>query len=82
MKPIEFKEANKKLLKPYSMTEDECGPLSVFSDDKQCISCWKMSWKQRIKALIYGRVWLSVYSGNTQPPVWLLCDKTIFNKRK
>lgn len=80
MKPIKFKEANKNLLKPNSMTDKECGSLWVFNDEKQCISCWKMTFKQRIKALIYGKIWLSVLSGKTQPPVWVDCDKTVFIK--
>ena len=38
------------------------------------------TWEERIKALLFGRVWLSVLSGRTQPPVWLSCCKTIFLK--
>ena len=52
MKPIKFKEANKNLLKPQSMTDDECSGLWVYTDGEQCISCWKMSWKQRIMTLL------------------------------
>lgn len=78
MKPIKFEEANRQLLKPSNMTDEECKPLWVYTDGLQCISCWKMSFKQRLLALLYGKVWLSVYSGQTQPPVWLDCDKTVF----
>jgi len=81
MKPIKFKEANKNLSKPNSMTDAECSSLWVFNDGSQCISCWKMSFKQRIKALFFGRVWLSVMSGTTQPPVWVDCAKTVFTKQ-
>ena len=78
MIPIKFKQANKNLLKPDSMTEDECSSLWVYTDGNQCISCWKMNWKQRIKALFFGKIWLSVMSGRTQPPVWIDCCKTVF----
>lgn len=78
MTPIKFKEANRNLSKPPNMTDAECSSLWVYSDGIQCISCWKMSWKQRIKALLFGKVWLSVLSGSTQPPVWIDCDKTVF----
>ena len=78
MKPIKFKEANKNLQKPKNMKDKECGSLWVYSDGKQTISCWKMSFKQRVKALIWGRIWLSVLSGETQPPVWLQSEKTVF----
>jgi hypothetical protein len=80
MKPIKFKEANCNLEKPQNMTDEECLSLAVYTDGEQCISCWKMSFRQRISALIYGKVWLSVLSGQTQPPVWLDCAKTIFEK--
>ena len=80
MKPIKFDEANKQLLKPDSMTDEECSPLWVHTDGTQCISCWKMSLKQRLSALIFGKVWLSVYGGYTQPPVWVDCCKTVFIK--
>lgn len=78
MIPIKFPEANKNLTKPNDMTDSECRSLWVYTDGKQCISCWKLSWRQRIKALLFGKVWLSVLSGGTQPPVWLDCDKTVF----
>lgn len=80
MIPIKFKQANKNLLKPDSMTEDECSSLWVYTDGNQCISCWKMNWKQRIKALFFGKIWLSVMSGRTQPPVWIDCCKTVFEE--
>lgn len=82
MKPIKFKEANKNLLKPQNMTDEECSSLWVFTDGRECISCWKMSFKQRLSALIHGKVWLSVLSGHTQPPVWVDCAKTVFLKQK
>lgn len=80
MEPIKFKQANKNLIKPNNMTDEECRSLWVYTDGKQCISCYKMSFVQRIKALLFGTVWLCVLSGNTQPPVWLDCDKTVFKK--
>lgn len=80
MKPIKFNQANKNLLKPNSMTDDECSSLWVYTDGNQCISCWKMNWKQRINALFSGKVWLCVMSGCTQPPVWVDCCKTVFEE--
>lgn len=82
MKPFKFEEANKQLLKPDSMTDEECKPLWVYSDGVECISCWKMSFKERLAALLWGKVWLAVYTGYTQPPVWVGCCKTVFVKPK
>ena len=82
MKPVKFNQANRKLLKPESMTDEECESLWVFTDGTQCVSCWKLSFKERIKALIFGNVWLGVLSGHTQPPVWLDCNDTVFEEKK
>lgn len=78
MRPVEFIQANKTLLKPDGMTHEECGPLMVYTDETQCISCWKMSFRERISALIFGTVWLSVIYGETQPPVALWVAKEGF----
>ena len=78
MKPISFDEHNAILQKPVNMTDDECLPLPVYRDGKQCISCWKMSVKERLSALILGKVWIWILSGNTQPPIALEATKTIF----
>ena len=80
MKPIRFEQANKNLLRPANMTDEECSSLWVYTDGKQCVSCWRMTWKQRIKALLYGKIWLAVMSGQTQPPVWIDCEKTVFSE--
>jgi len=78
MEPMKFEQANKELLKPEGMKDEECGSLPVFTDGKQCISLWKMTWQERLSALFFGRIWLSVHSGQTQPPVWLMAAKQIF----
>lgn len=79
MKAIKFAQANKNLLKPDSMTDKECSSLWVYTDGEQCVSCWKLSFKQRLSALIFGKMWLSILSGSTQPPVWLDCTKEVFD---
>lgn len=81
MKPIEFKEANKVLNKPESMTDEECRNLSVYTNGKQCVSCWKVPFWKRVKMLFHGKVWLGVLSGQTQPPVWVDVDNTVFTKQ-
>jgi len=79
MKPIKFKEATVELKKPQSMTDEECGSLYIHqSEDGTCISLWTTSFWNRLKFLLHGKIWLGVYSGKTQPPVWLDCTKTVF----
>lgn len=78
MIPAPFPEQNKTLTKPQGMTDEECGSLPVYNDGQQSVSCWRLSWRERLTALWHGRVWLQVYSGRTQPPVSLTVAKTIF----
>lgn len=78
MKPIKFKEMNKALGKPESMTDEECSSLPVYNDGMQSVSCWKCrSFKERIKFLFTGVMWLGVYAGETQPPVYLTIKKPL-----
>ena len=78
--PVKFPQANKNLTKPSNMTDEECKSLWVYNDGSQCISCWKLTFRQRLAVLFHGTIWLSVLSGHTQPPVWLACDKTVFSE--
>lgn len=71
MKPIDFPQSTKVLQKPSNMLNSECQPLPIWSDGKECVSCWKPTVKERLKILFTGVVWLSVLSGNTQPPVYI-----------
>ncbi len=74
MKPIDHQFTNVTLNAPAGQ-EDEILPLRVWTDGEQCISCWQMGWRERLSALVFGRVWLSVLSGRTQPPVWLMATR-------
>lgn len=81
MIPIDFKESNKKLGTPKNWDEEKngkCGVLPVYSDGQQSISLWKLSWKERIQILRYGKIWLGILAGKSQPPVWLDSQKTVF----
>lgn len=56
------------------MGDDECGPLPVYQDLGAGItlSCWQMTLRERLSALVFGRVWVSVLmGGRTQPPIAL-----------
>lgn len=76
MEPLNFPEANSELSAPIGMPTDECSNLHVMTDGKQCLSLWSMSWRERLSALLFGRVWLCVLSGKTQPPVWLRAERS------
>lgn len=59
MKPIQFPEANV----TFAKDQPEYLPLPAYRDHHDpsgtVISCWKLSWRERIKALVFGRLYLS-----------------------
>jgi len=78
MKPIDFKYSNKTLQPSgaeYSDDVTDVVPLHIWTNNEQCVSCWHMSWRERLSALLFGRVWLTMLSGNTQPPVCLQASR-------
>lgn len=79
MKPIDFPQSTKVLQKPSTMSDNECSSLHVWNDGKQCVSCWKPTFKERINILFGGKVWLGVLSGKTQPPVFV-SGEMVFEK--
>lgn len=68
MEPVTFEHSNKTLV-PGEYSDDIVGALPIWTDGEQCVSCWKMSLGDRLRALLFGRVWLAVLSGKAQPPV-------------
>jgi len=78
MKPIKFREFNKELQKPVGVADGECGALPIYGDGMKCISCWQPSFRERLSILLFGRVWLWVFSGETQPPVALEGTRSVF----
>lgn len=84
MRPISFPEQTIELKANPNQTEIDgqaVGTLPIFTDGNQCVSCWKLSFMERLKAFVFGRIWLGVHMGATQPPVWLAADKTIFKSQ-
>jgi hypothetical protein len=86
MKPSIFDESNKSLLPPnsvnYSDNVSGIEPLSVWTDGEQCVSLWRPSWRERLSILIFGKVWLALLSGTTQPPALVVGEKRYFRDDK
>jgi hypothetical protein len=81
MIPEEFPQMNKHLTpsgKEYSDNVEDVRPLFVWTDGEQVVSCWRMSWRERLAALWYGRIWAATLSGSTQPPLCLQAKRTYF----
>ena len=63
MKPVEFKHQNI----VFAKDQPEYQPLPALRIDSptgEVVSCWKLSFKERLQVLIFGRVWMSLMSFN------------------
>jgi len=63
MKPVEFKHQNT----VFAKDQPEYQPLPALildTPEGEVISCWKLSFNERLKVLMFGRVWLSLMSFN------------------
>lgn len=63
MKPVKFKEQNV----VFAENQPEYTPLPALrldTTDGQVVTCWKMSFKERIRVLFTGKVWMSLLSFN------------------
>lgn len=67
MEPKRFKESNITFTKPGSMPD--CSDLPAYRNKNQIISCWKASWRDRLKILFRGEIWIGIV-GQAQPPMW------------
>ena len=61
MKPLEFAGANC----TYAKDQPEYLPLPAFKDDGgQVLTCWGLTWRERIKLALTGRVWFTLLTFN------------------
>ena len=73
---VDFEGSNCVFQAPDNTTPDECGDLPVFRDEKQIISCWRLSDVEITKLIETGVVWLSVM-GAGMPPVAISADPMV-----
>jgi len=61
MKPITFPEANA----VFAKDQPQYIPLPAFKDDSErgiVISCWKLSFGERLRLLFTGKLWVSLWT--------------------
>ena len=74
MKPAVFLGVNGTLLGgPASTygTELDVTDLPVYRGEGEIISCWRLSFADRLRALLFGQVWLRVAASRSHAPVCL-----------
>jgi hypothetical protein len=63
MKPIDFKDRN--VIYAEKQPEYTSIPaLKIDSDNGEVVSCWKLSFRERIKILFTGTIWMSIATFN------------------
>lgn len=70
-KPVEFKGFNRNLLKPKGMDDLQCSALPVFANGVNCVSCWELSEEEIAELIKTKRIFISLWSGQSQPPVYV-----------
>lgn len=65
--PIAFAEANLLLIGPEG--DPSIVPLPTHREGGRIVSCWQLSGDDLRRVAETGEIWLSVWSGDTAPPV-------------
>lgn len=54
MKSIQFPEANQ----VWAKNQPPFLPLPAFTDERETVTCWRLTWPERFKVLLTGTLWL------------------------
>ena len=72
MKPIEFEGSN--II--FGKDQEPYKPLPALKFDSKIISCWKLTWRERIKILFTGKMWTAILAFNKPlQPISLTIEK-------
>lgn len=81
MTPEVFRQSNKVLQPPHG--HDDVDPLHVYANNQFVLSCFRMTWRERLSALFFGRTWAWIITdAGTHPPIALQAKRTVFPKEK
>jgi len=75
MRTTSFRESNA-VLTGCGTVED----LKVYRNGEVIISKWRMSWRERLSALIFGTSYLYVKANKTHPPVAITVAWSVFGE--
>lgn len=80
MKPIEFPEQTC----VYAKDQPEYLPLPAYkAADGTVITCWKMSWPERLLAIATGKVWLRLLTfGSPLQPIVLEAKRPFLRAKR
>lgn len=79
MKPVAFKEQNC----VYAKDQPQYQQLPVYrTEEGRVISCWKLTWWERVAVLLSGRIWWSVLTFNHPLQPQLPLARSPFRKER
>ena len=70
-KPVNWLGSNKTLKAPKGVTEEQIQDLHIFTNGAVCVSCWQLSEEALKEISSTGLIFISIYSGSTQPPIFI-----------
>lgn len=73
--PVEFEGHNIVLAPPPG--SENVGSLPIFRNGVCCVSCWQLTETELADVVRTGRIFLSIFSGATQPPVYVGSEDTV-----
>jgi hypothetical protein len=68
-KPVEFVGSNVKLGAPPG--RDDISELHTYTNGTVSVSCWEFTKDEIVEIVATGRLYVSCFSGRSQPPVYL-----------
>lgn len=78
--PVNFKGANGDLLAPNGVDDVSCSSLPVFRNGINCVSCWEFSEAEITEIIKTKRIYISLWSGKTQPPIYVGTEERVRDK--
>ena len=69
--PVQFKGCNTMLGPPVGFDETSVRSMSTFSNGVHSVSCWAFTAKEVEEINRTGHVFVSVFSGKSQPPIYI-----------
>lgn len=68
-KAVDFTGSNMKLVAPAG--RDDIDTLHTFTNGNVSVSCWEFTEAELVEIAATGRIYLSCFSGKSQPPVFV-----------
>lgn len=67
--PVDFVGSNLELHPPAG--RDDIRPMRTFTNGNVSVSCWELTESEVMEILRTGKVFVSCFSGRTQPPIFV-----------